>query len=408
LPDESGKDPMTTETLPGESGNLAGITSSKVESHFAGSSLFLAAKHGLSVAGLAINASDALSAYRPSIPFASPPKSRGKTDLPCQLHEYFCDASVQPWDPSRFQNLRLLQEAARSNGQVNLMFDSAENKPVAVKKMPTSWVGMSRSDFVSRNPGETEEPWRDLGCLQLLSEKGCSFACEFRGVFRDEFYTYVVCSWATEGDLHTWCTAGPLPGPDMERLIRPVAMQLFTAVRTLHDMSIIHHDLSLENILVSQVESGEGNLAVKLIDFSMASQCRWTRNRAGIGKGPYLAPELHSGSDSCDGFLSDAFALGVVLFVLVVKDYPWQSTKPGYCKGFGYVKRNGLRAYLQKRKLVGTDTRLHELLSEPFAELLQGLLEPDPRKRLTLGEQDFSQGRTRRSVWNCAWFQQQF
>jgi len=288
------------------------------------------------------------------------------------------------------------------------MLDSTENKPVAVKKMPTSWVGMSRSDFVSRNPGETEEPWSDLGCLQLLNEKGCSFACEFRGVFRDECYTYVVCSWATAGDLHTWCTAGPPPGPDMERLVRPIAMQLLSAVQMLHNMSIVHHDLSLENILVSQPESGEGNLEVKLIDFSMASLCRWTRNRRGIGKGPYLAPELHSGSDKCDGFLSDAFALGVVLFALTVKDYPWQSTKPGHCKGFGYVKRNGLRAYLQKRKLGGTETRLHELLSEPLAELLQGLLEPDPRRRLTLGEQDFSQGRTRRSVWNCTWFQQQF
>lgn len=291
------------------------------------------------------------------------------------------------------------------------MLDLAENKPVAVKKMPTTWMGTSHSDFVSRNPGETEEPWRDLGCLQLLNEKGCPFACELRGVFRDEAYTYVVCTWATEGDLHSWCTerkkAGPLPGPDVERLVQPIAMQLFTAILMLHDMSVVHHDLSLENILVSQPESGEGNLEVKVIDFSMASQCRWTRNRGGIGKGPYLAPELHSGSENVDGFLSDSFALGVALFVLVVKDYPWQSTKPGYCKGFGYVKRNGLRAYLQKRKLEGTETCLHELLSEPLAELLQGLLEPDPRRRLTLGEQDFSQGRTRRSVWDYAWLQQE-
>jgi len=218
----------------------------------------------------------------------------------------------------------------------------------------------------------------------------------------------VVCSWATEGDLYNWCTAGPPPGPDMERVVGPIAMQLFSAVRMLHDMSIVHHDLSLENILVSKPEAGEGDLEVKLIDFSMASECRWARNRAGIGKGPYLAPELHSGSENCDGFLSDAFALGVVLFVLVVKDYPWQSTKAGHCKGFGYVRRNGLRAYLQKRKLEGTEIRLHDLLSEPLAELLQGLLEPDPRRRLTLGEQVFSQGRARRSVWDSAWFQQQF
>jgi len=217
----------------------------------------------------------------------------------------------------------------------------------------------------------------------------------------------VVSSWATEGDLHSWCIAGPPPGPDMESLVRPIAMQLFTAVRLLHEQSIVHHDLSLENILVSQPESGDGNLEVKLIDFSMASQRRWTRHRRGIGKRPYLAPELHSGSENCDGFLSDAFALGVALFMLVVKDCPWNSTKPGHCRVFGYVKRNGLHAYLQKRKLDGTHTRLSDLLSEPFAELLQGLLEPDPRRRLTLGEQDFSQGHAPRSVWDCSWLQQQ-
>jgi len=315
------------------------------------------------------------------------------------LHDWFDQGEISTLDPNRFQQLRLLQLSERNHGHVDLMWDACKERQVAVKAIPSSWMCASHMDFCSRNPGESEVPWTDLGCTRFLHSMGYSFLCELHGVFRDEQQTYIVNSFATEGDLHSWCSTGPPIGPKREATIRPVAMQLFRAVQHLHDLNVVHGDLSLENIVLSK--SAEGNqLEVKLIDFSMASSQRWQKKKAGgYGKVNYRAPESYT-SAKYDGFLTDGFALGVVLYCLSVNDYPWQTSRAGHCRCFGYYRRYGFRAYLRKRRVQRTEVRVADMLSESFMQLLEGLLALDPMQRQTLGERDFV---LRRSVWDEQW-----
>merc|ERR1712190_661705 len=93
-----------------------------------------------------------------------------------------------------------------------------------------------------------------------------------------------------------------------------------------------------------------------------------------------------------DAFLADAFSVGVTLFAICLKDYPWVSTKPGGCKCFEYTKKYGLRAYAKKKKLYGTRVTISDYVSEDLISLLEGLLDIDPSKRLTLGESTFKEG----------------
>jgi len=155
----------------------------------------------------------------------------------------------------------------------------------------------------------------------------------------------------------------------------------------------------MENIVLSK--PAEGNqLEVKLIDFGMSSSQRWRKKKnRGCGKVNYQAPEYHT-TAKYDGYLSDGFALGVVLYFLSVKDYPWQSSQAGHCQFFGYYRRYGLRAYLRKRRVQRTEVRVADLFSESFMQLLEGLLALDPTQRLTLGEKEFV---WRRSVWDEQW-----
>merc|ERR1719199_816037 len=99
-------------------------------------------------------------------------------------------------------------------------------------------------------------------------------------------------------------------------------------------MHVVHRDISLENILLTS--SGKDNPSVKLIDFGMASTGRIFRNSP-RGKASYEAPEMRNGGEY-DAFLSDSFAAGVVVYGLLLKDYPWLSTKPGQCKRFELIK----------------------------------------------------------------------
>lgn len=332
-------------------------------------------------------------------PETSPEELNGSYPrAPTALHTAFDPSKAAAWDPERFELLKKIQDATRNRGQVLLMRDTTVDRLVAVKQMPSRWVRTCHSEFVIEHPSETEMPWQDLGCIQFLNDTGYPYACDLLGLFRDDVHTYVVTSFASEGDLFSWCEAGVQPGHERELVVQPLARQIMESVQQLHDFSIVHRDLSLENILLTK-QDGSEELQVKIIDFSMASTSRRFHHCV-RGKASYQAPELHTDQEY-DAYLSDAFSLGVTLYALLLKDYPWLSTRPGGCKCFEYVKKHGFRSYLAKRKLRNSTAKIADFMSEPLKQLLEGLLALDPAERLTLGERAW--GGSRRSVWDEPW-----
>jgi len=316
---------------------------------------------------------------------------------------------VQPWAPERFEMVKKLQEAPRNKGAVDLMRDIARGGCfVAVKRMPLYWTCSDPTEFKQKHPNAMENPWLDAGLTAFLHSIGFAYVCDPVGVFRDSSHTYMVGTYATKGDMFSWIENGKKPGTARETMVRPIAEQIFEAVRCLHDSGIAHRDISLENILLTHEEGQEnGTPQVKLIDFGAASLTRMCSGMC--GKPSYAAPEVYE-SGEYDGFLSDAFSVGVVLFTLTACGYPWMSTRAGKCKMFTYVCNNGLRAYLRARRIGGCNgTTLAESLSEPLVALLEGLVVINPADRFTLGKGtrdssalDVITGSTT-SVWDSAW-----
>mmetsp|Transcript_49174 Transcript_49174/g.95060 ORF Transcript_49174/g.95060 Transcript_49174/m.95060 type:complete len:367 (+) Transcript_49174:189-1289(+) len=320
---------------------------------------------------------------------------------PRQLFQWFDHRDVESWEESRFKKVRALMDAPRNYGRVYLMMDTHTKELVAVKKMPTKWVGKNHSEFVAAHPEETELPWQDFGCTRYLASMGYSALLHLRGVYRDKKFTYAVSDLATGGDLCSWCDpATTIPCIEVEVAFRPLAIQICRVVRDLHNLGIVHRDLSLENFLLcetgaAQPHSPTDGLEVKVIDFAMASLQRWNKDRV-AGKLCYLAPEVHTSKTECDGFLRDAFAVGVTLFAMLRREYPWESAQPGASITFELFQRRGLQAILRRR-----NDPSHGSMSEPLLALLDGLLNPEPSMRLTLGETEYGSGR--RSVWDEPW-----
>jgi len=276
------------------------------------------------------------------------------------------------------------------------MHDVAEDCKVVVKKCPMRWFGTSHADFLAHHSREVEQPWQDLGCLTFLNTMGYEYACKLHGVFRDAEYTYIVFSWATEGDLLTWTTQyRPSMGINAEDHLRPLICQLLQSVAQLHNLSIVHGDLSLENAVLTMDDVGT---QMKLIDFGMSS-ARHLQAWNGGGKEIYVAPELYTAGEH-DGFLADTFAVGVMTFTMAVGTYPWRSTKPEACQRFKCFQKYGIRALLdliwKSDGLISTTS-----LSDDFQQFLQGILAVYPTERLTLGEEVYSCWR--RSVWREPW-----
>jgi len=306
---------------------------------------------------------------------------------------------VKDWDEGGYTMVAKLQDAVRNHGRVDLMRTSeAEGRVrVAVKRMPTRWVRLTPEDFRDNCANASEKPWHDLGVMRELNKIGYPFVCKLLDVFRDQENTYVVTSLATRGDLFCWCDCDPKPGRAREEAMKPIVAQIATGVRWLHDLGIAHRDLSLENILLTEEED---KLHVKLIDFGMVTLSRRCRREV-RGKRSYQAPEMHADAEY-DAYLSDAFALGVVTFAMAAQDYPWTSTKRNACQLYEYVSLFGFRKFLEKRRLrKGNGERLIEIFSPSLVDALDGLLESEPRERVTLGELCF--GKDRPSCWASNW-----
>lgn len=322
------------------------------------------------------------------------------TDLQLAMEEV--SWGIQPWDSGAFGVVRKLQDALGNHGHVDLMHSGLHGKKVAVKQMPNSWVASGPWEFDEQNPEAEEKPWYDLGVLWELNRLQFPYTNELLGIFRDELTTYVVTSLATEGDLFGWRAQDPKPGPEREALMVPIIMQVFSAVRSLHDLGIAHRDLSMENILLTQ--DTDGKTRVKIIDFAMCTLQQICRGEP-RGKVVYRAPEMHT-QRAYDTLTADNFSLGVVLFGTAVRDYPWSSTRPDACKSFAFVKQHGLRRLLEQRKLrKGNGERLIEVFSEPLLQLLEGLLDFEPSRRTCLGEmRAMQQNEVLSSVWDSTWF----
>lgn len=158
--------------------------------------------------------------------------------------------------------------------------------------------------------------------------------------------------------------------------------QLISAVSYMHSKGVAHRDLKPENILLS----AQGDL--KLADFGLAALF----NRGGkvrlcntvCGSPPYIAPEIISGRRSkrpdivdigYEANISDIWSCGVVLFVLLVGNTPWDEPTRRSDEFKEYVDTNGR-----------TTDELWAKLPQDIISLLRGMLKLDPTTRFTLDE----------------------
>mmetsp|Transcript_47887 Transcript_47887/g.113804 ORF Transcript_47887/g.113804 Transcript_47887/m.113804 type:complete len:416 (+) Transcript_47887:116-1363(+) len=153
---------------------------------------------------------------------------------------------------------------------------------------------------------------------------------------------------------------GPLQEHEAKRLFAQVA----SAVRHCHKCYVAHRDLKPENILLDK------NNNVKLADFGFSANVSAGKplNRK-CGTPSYVAPEL-LGNGVYDGLKADVWSCGVLLYVLLCGERPFQA--------------DSVKAVLQKVKSCDYTMPCH--ISKAAQDLLSQMLELVPELRLTLSE----------------------
>lgn len=194
----------------------------------------------------------------------------------------------------------------------------------------------------------------------------------------DSTWRWIAMELAEGGDLFDKIESDVGVGEDVAHLY---FTQLVSAVTYMHSKGVGHRDLKPENILLSR----EGNL--KIADFGLATLFEYKGEkklcRTSCGSPPYTAPEVVN----CDSRLAkkldqgyhgdyvDIWSSGVVLFVLLAGNTPWDEPLDRSYEFDQYVKTNGRP----------DDELWHNLPAETLS-LLRGMMRVNPQERFSLAE----------------------
>ncbi len=150
-----------------------------------------------------------------------------------------------------------------------------------------------------------------------------------------------------------------LDGPLDVKAAATLASQLLNALEAAHSSGVVHRDVKPGNVMVP----GKGT--AKLTDFGIAQSIddpRLTATGTLIGSPAYMSPERLAGGEAMPAW--DLWALGATLFYAT--------------EGRGAFDRPTTSATI----LAVMNERPQPRVTGPLGELITGLLEPDPGRRL--------------------------
>jgi len=246
--------------------------------------------------------------------------------------------------------------AAGCFGQIMLAEDLSQ-KEVVIKKLP-------------KNENSAAEVDKEIHAAKKLNHP--NIVKYWEHFSNDEFH-FLVFERVYGNDLFSIIEKRRfVPFSDVES--KKIFKQVLKAILFCHKNEVVHRDIKLENILLDAT----GN--VTLIDFGLCDLVkRGHSSERFCGSMDYVAPEVLS-RKSYDGFTSDTFSLGVVLFTLLFAEFPFAAKE----------RVNSIRMGLPHPRIRYDDSKMRRFNVDPLArDLINKMLRPDPSTRIPLTEIKF-------------------
>ena len=150
--------------------------------------------------------------------------------------------------------------------------------------------------------------------------------------------------------------------------IQKLFNDLNNAIKILHQNNIIHRDIKFSNIFIKFEENGE--FVIKLGDFGTAKINEFENKCATkVGTILFMAPEIMNGETY--NYKCDLYSLGVCLYFSIFFEFPYEGSHE-------ITLLNQMFNYGQKY--------FHKSGNESLDNLIKGLLEIDPKKRISMDE----------------------
>lgn len=235
---------------------------------------------------------------------------------------------------------------------------------------------------------------REIDALMVLQQAGGHpNICGLRATFDAPDHFYIVLDLVAGPEMfEQLCCHGPYSEADAAWHVRQIA----SALCWMHSLGLVHSDLKPENVLLSR---DDPDAVVKLVDFGCAHNSSSTNgltqqqaqdtalhgrsrsNHTPAYSPPEILMHMKDKSKPDDPNIEpsfDAWSLGVILYTMLVGSHPFDPECN--CTDLALEKRiidhNG--------SLANKDLTQH--LSPDALQLIQGLMHPNPKKRLTTAQ----------------------
>ena len=229
-------------------------------------------------------------------------------------------------------------------------------------------VAIKVIEKVQDNMVDDLEIKNEINILKSLSHPNIVKIYEF---FDTVLYYYIVTEYCKKGELFSY-----IKNKYSEKQLAVLFYQVFSGLCYLHEKKILHRDLKLENLMVSEIEkdiiTGEEYFWIKIIDFGTAKIFEKNKiEKAVIGSSYYIAPEVlkQRYNEKCD-----TWSVGVILYMTLVGVAPFD----------GRTDEDIIRR-IKIGKYNKNDIRFIEH-SEEVKDLVYKLLEKNIDKRLSAKE----------------------
>jgi eukaryotic-like serine/threonine-protein kinase len=189
-------------------------------------------------------------------------------------------------------------------GVVYKAHDTKLDRTVALKFLP-SHIGTD----------ETEKK-RFINEARAASTLDHSNICTIHSIEEtDEGNIFIVMAYYEGMSLKEKIEQGPLPIKEVVN----ISIQIASGLQKAHEKGIIHRDLKLENIFITN------DAQIKIIDFGlsrMVERTLLTKSGTTLGTVPYMSPEQAQGANV--DHRTDIWAFGVILYEMITGQRPFK------------------------------------------------------------------------------------
>ena len=256
---------------------------------------------------------------------------------------------VEEEKPEILKDYTLIKDIGEGNfGKVKLSTLNSTNEKYAIK-------------ILNKQKLKQQTKSSSFNEIEIISKLNHPNIIHVEKILEDSKNHYIIMEYCDNGELFEYI----VKKDRLEQIEAAIFFyQMINGVEYLHKKGFVHRDLKPENLLLTK------DKILKIIDFGLCHDFNGTNLlKSKCGSPSYAAPEILKGFPY-DGFKTDIWCCGITLYAMLC----------------GYLPFDGDDNQEIFRQIIECNPDFPPFLGDDSINLLIGLLNPDPKRRLTISQ----------------------